>query len=70
MYMLHNRRKAEIEILSTAKPSQRRRLQAAEVLLSTSESTSVRSRWISKDSPLLDYLLDKISDFVDACADN
>jgi len=51
MHMLHNRRKAEIEILSTAKPQRR--------------------LWTLMDGPtqqlppLLDYLLDKISDFVD-----
>jgi hypothetical protein len=58
--MLHTRRKAEIEILSTAK---RYRPRQAPVLLSASGIDARES------SPLLDYLLDKIADFVDVCVD-
>lgn len=53
MHMLHTRRKAEIEILSTAKPIQQPRYLHGDI-----DGISRQT------SPLLDYLLDKISDFV------
>jgi len=63
MHMLHNRRKAEIEILTTAKLRRKRQLL---------HPTTIESPWMSKEgpvSPLLDYLLDKISDFVNEYVD-
>jgi hypothetical protein len=62
MHMLHTRRKAEIEIISTVakKPQQRQ----VEVLHSTSMSVNL-SKNGPASHPLLDYLLDKILDFVD-----
>jgi len=66
--MLHNRCKAEIEIISTAKvkPQARR----AEVLLSRYTTNGpVQQMTRSPAYPLLDYLLNKISDFVDLYVD-
>jgi len=60
--MLHNRRKAEIEIISTAKIKPQ--VRQAEFLLSLDGHVQA-----TRSTPLLDYLLDKISDFVDAYVD-
>jgi hypothetical protein len=69
MHMLHTRRKAEIEILSTAKPQERQG--QGEVLRQTMTMMMAdKTRWISKDwPPLLDYLLDKISGFMNTYRD-
>lgn len=57
-HMLHTRRKAEIEILSTAKP-----------LPPPAQEMPKWSSSVSGAPPLLEYLLEKILAFVDACAD-
>jgi hypothetical protein len=68
MHMLHNRRKAEIEIISTAKVKPQAR--HAEVFLSRhTMNRPVQKMTRSPAYPLLDYLLDKISDFVDLYVD-
>jgi hypothetical protein len=68
MYMLYNRRKAEIEIISTAKVKPQ--AQRTKVLLSRHMmNRPVQQMTRSPTHPLLDYLLDKISDFVDSYVD-
>lgn len=63
MHMLHTRRKAEIEILSTAKLIQPPRLFHDKLDGAQPKDTIAR-----QTSPLLDYLLKKIMDFVDTAS--
>ena len=67
MHMLHNRRKAEIEIISTSKPQQPR--MPSPVVRLHSRNTKDGGSAAQQTSPFLDYLLDKISDFVEAYVD-
>lgn len=69
MHMLHTRRKAEIEILSTAKLVQPRRIfhHARDMDIDTDTDMD---KIAQQTSPLLEYLLDKISAFIDAYASN
>jgi len=68
MHMLHKRCKAEIEIISTAKVKPEAR--HAEVLLSRYRMNQPMQQMIKSQAyPLFDYLLDKITDFVDSYAD-
>jgi len=62
MHMLHTRRKAEIEILSTAKLIQPPRL------FHKLDGPQPTDTVAQQTSPLLDYLLNKIVDFVDTHA--
>jgi hypothetical protein len=66
MHMLHNRRKAEIEIISTAKPE--RQTEILHSMVVKLQSRNAKDGPAQQTPPLLDYLLDKISDYVDAYA--
>jgi hypothetical protein len=64
MHMLHTRRKAEIEIISTAK--------SFRPLFEFPSMTGMDGQALhtaSRSPPLLVYMLDKISNFVDAYVD-
>lgn len=64
MYMLHNRRKAEIEILSLRKPSIESQPLSEEYQDSSRSPSPFKDVPTPQLSPLLAYLLLKLPDFV------